>query len=188
MKISHASCLICLCFMLFAGDAFCQGSESQGPEIGFGVFLSVGGESAHTPHYGSGTAIPLAGVYAEWVKHRVRPGLDLRIEGGTNGVHGPLVGPTISVTTAQGYMRPYAEVLFGPNSANLDTPGGVIIEPGQPVPDTNRDGVTAQGVVGLDFAVSRFCSWRLEFTQSRFSGIPDSHPHAITTGIVIHFR
>ena len=179
--------LICVCLQLFAGKAFGQSTQTS-PQIGFGIFLSVGGESAHTPHYGSGTAIPLAGVYAEWVRHRIRPGLDLRVEGGTNGVHGTLVGPTVSVVTAEGHMRPYAEALFGPNSANLDTPGGVVIEPGQPVPNTNRDGVTAQGVAGLDFAVSRFCSWRVEFSQSSFSGIAGSHPHAITTGIVVHFR
>jgi hypothetical protein len=183
MKISRASHPICLCFMLAAGEAFCQSPQTN-PQIGFGVFLLVGGESAHTPLSGSGTAIPLAGVYAEWNRHRVRPGLDLRIEGGTNGVHGPLVGPTASVAIAEGQMRPYVEALFGPNNANLDTPGGVLIEPGQPLPNTNRDGVTAQGVAGLDFALSRFCSWRIEFSQSSFSGIAGSHPHAITMPVV----
>ena len=85
-------------------------------------------------------------------------------------------------------LHPYAEALFGPNHADIQSTDVTIIVPGQPVPNTNRDGVTIQGVIGLDMDLSQNCRWRLEFTQSRFSGIPDSHPYAVTTGIVVHFR
>ena len=183
MKNTCASRLICLCLLLFAPAAFCQSAG-----FGGGIFLSIGGESAHTPHFGSGYVIPLVGAYAEWLTPRVHPGLDLRYEGGTNGVHGALVGPRASMSLTGGFVHPYAETLFGSNHANLETAGGTVIEPGQPVPDRNRDGVTIQGVAGFDVDFSRCCRWRLEFSQSRFSGIPDSHPHAVTTGIVVHFR
>ena len=181
MKSSCVVLPICLWISLIAPRVFCQSSG-----FGGGAFLSVGGESAHTPHFGHGTAIPLAGVFGEWQTPRVHPGLDLRCEGGSSGVRGTLVGPRASMDVARGWIHPYAEALFGPNHADIDSSTAIVIAPGQPVPNANRDGVTIQGAVGLDMSLSQHWRWRLEFTQSRFSGIPDSHPHAVTVGIVFH--
>jgi|SRR5579859_4006231 len=180
MKISRVVILTSLYVSLVAPGAFCQSS-------GFGgAFLSIGGQSAHTPHFGRGAVIPLVGVYGEWLTPRVHPGLDLRFEGGSTGVRGTLAGPRASISVAKTWIHPYGEALFGPNHADLDSSGVVIIVPGQPVPNTNRDGITIQGIAGLDMSLSQHWRWRLEFSQSRFSGIPDSHPHAVTTGIVFH--
>jgi len=183
MKTSCATNLVFLCFSLIAPGALCQNSG-----FGGGVFLSVGGQSSHTPGVGSGPVIPLVGIYAEWLAPHVHPGLDLRFEGGSTGVRGTLVGPRASVSISGDRLHPYAEALFGPNHADIQSTGVTIIVPGQPVPNTNRDGVTVQGVIGVDMDISQLLRWRFEFTQSRFSGIPDSHPYAVTTGIVVHFR
>jgi hypothetical protein len=183
MKILRAANLICICISLVAPEALCQSSG-----FGGGAFLSVGGASSYTPGVVPGIPISLAGVYAEWLAPRVHPGLDLRVAGGATAVCGTLVGPRASVSIARDWLHPYAEALFGPNHADILSPAGTIIEPGQQAPNTNRDGVTVQGVVGMDMNLSQHWRWRLEFTQSRFSGIPGSHPHAVTAGIVVHFR
>ena len=154
--------------------------HAHAQQAGFagGAFLSLGLETPHSPGTSCCAEILLAGVYVEWLRPRVHPGLDVRGEGGTLGVRGTLVGPRASMTF--GRIHPYAEVLIGPNYASLGYSGDTEID---------RHGITTQGVIGLELDTSPHVRWRIiEFTQSSFSGIPNSNPRAFSTGIVIHIR
>jgi len=156
--------------------------QAHGQETGFagGVFASFGFETPHSPGMGCCVIVPLVGAYVEWLHPRIHPGLDVRGEAGTLGVTGTLVGPRASMTF--GRIHPYAEILIGPNHADFEPPGG-----GPPAPDTDRHGITTQGAIGLELDTSPHVRWRIiEFSQSSFSGIPNSYPRAFTSGIVFH--
>ncbi len=149
-------------------------------ESGFagGAFVSLGFETPHDPGNFSIAEVARAGMYGEWLRPRVHPGLDVREQGGTSGIQGTLVGPRASMTF--GRFHPYAEVLFGPTYALLGYSGYTEID---------RHGITTQGTIGVESDLSRFFRWRIiEFSQSSFSGIPNSNPRAFSTGIVIHIR
>src|ERR1700709_1582665 len=152
MRNFRVPVLTLLSLMLFALP------RANAQQAGFagGAFLSVGSETSHTPGVGDSVFIPLAGAYFEWLRPRVHPGVDVRGEAGTLGVRGTLVGPRASMTFAR--FHPYAEVLFGPNHADLETASGT---------DTDRHGITTQGTIGVELDTSRFVRWRaIEFTQS----------------------
>jgi hypothetical protein len=163
--------------------------RARGQQAGFagGAFVSLGFE---TPHNQGGffiDEVARAGVYAEWLRPRVHPGLDVRQQVGRGGIQGTLVGPRASMTF--GRFHPYAEVLFGPTYADFEPPAGTIIPPGGPVPGADLRGITTQGTIGIESDLSPYFRWRIiEFNQSSFSGIPGSHPQAFTTGIVFHIR
>ena len=174
-----------VCLFLFS--VLCPSMYGQSSGLGGGIYLLLGVESTHNPGVGSPVTTGLVGGYVEWLRPAVHPGLDVRGSGNTLGLQGTLVGPRASV--GLGSFHPYAEFLAGPNHADYQAPGVTILQPNQLNGSTDREGVTVQGVVGVDADISEHFRWRvLEFSQSRFSGISGSRPSAFTTGIVLRFR
>lgn len=153
------------------------GQPPPAPPLSIGAFLTLGLENHDIPNQPSPVSIPVVGIYGEWTRHRIHPGLDLRAEGGTEGIQGTLVGPRVS-TSIYGF-HPYLEGLFGPNhlaTSNLTQPA------------TDHEGVTKEVAFGLDVGLHGNFRWRLvEFTFGSFSGVHGSTPHAITSGVVMHF-
>jgi hypothetical protein len=115
------------------------------------------------------------GVYAELPRVLLRPGLDLRCVCGDNAVQGMLTGPRVSADL--GPFRPYAEAFFGPNHASYSASPTV-----SPV---DQNGITSEGVVGLDWGRGGFFHWRVvEVSFGSFSGIAGSKPVSVSTGVV----
>ncbi len=114
-----------------------------------------------------------AGIYAELNRNHLHPGIDLRGITASNGnVGGMLVGPRFSCSA--GVLHPYVEGLAGPNHAL--------------VLGTDHQGVIYEFTVGVEIAYSQNVRWRvLEYTHGVFTGLPDSHPDAYTTALVLHF-
>jgi len=136
-----------------------------------GVYFNVG---AATLSPGPVAAI---GVYGQWNRYGWCPGLDLRLQGGSQNVRGVLTGPRLAYqpmgTTR--IFRPYAEVLTGPNELR-DFNGHPEVR-----------GVTLAGVVGVDIHYNSAFAWRLiEYTKGEFTGISGSRPQTISTGLLIH--
>jgi hypothetical protein len=155
-------------------------SDSGQPPISVGVFGDVLGlQDVNAPGDSLfNNAILTLGLYAELPRLPLRPGLDLRCLCGDNGVQGMLTGPRISASL--GPFRPYAEALFGPNHATYSSSPTAA---GQ-----DEHGVTSEGVLGLDYGSGRFFRWRVvEVSFGSFSGIPDSKPYSISTGVVFRF-
>jgi hypothetical protein len=89
-----------------------------------------------------------------------------------------LTGPRISASL--GSFRPYAEALFGPNHATYSSsPTAAALD---------ERGVNSEGVLGLDYGSGGFFHWRVvEVSFGSFSGIPDSKPYSVSTGMVFRF-
>ena len=97
-----------------------------------------------------------------------------------------LTGPRISASL--GPFQPYAEALFGPNHATYDPTHATYVLPSATSPVVDEHGVTSEGVFGLDYGGGRFFRWRVvEVSFGSFSGIPDSKPYSISTGVVFRF-
>lgn len=161
-----------------------------------GAFLAGGRQSAPQPVADStSSGVLLAGTYAEWVRPHIHPGLEVRyVSAGGGGVDGPsaigvtgaLAGPRASITL--GRIHLYVAALAGPNHADQAGSNQLVL-PGQLPVNENRDGFTAQGTVGVD--IDWHPHWRvrvIEFSQTRFTGLPDSRPFELTFGIVLHTR
>lgn len=118
-----------------------------------------------------------AGTYAQWNRFGWCPGLDLRLQGGSQNVRGVLVGPRLAYQP-RGHswmLRPYVAALFGPNE--LSDYGG----------HADLRGVTTSGVVGVDIHFDSYVGWRvLEYSKGEFTGIAGVYPQTISTGIVFH--
>lgn len=153
--------------------------------IEIGEYVTVGGASTAAPTIRESYVVGAVGIYAQWNRYGLCPGLDLRIQGNSSQLHGYLVGPRV-VYQPKGRMnpfRPYAEALFGKNETpyNTATPG--ILNP----TFNSITGTTRAFAIGLDLHSDSAFAWRiLEFTKGDFTGIPNSHPQTITTGIVLH--
>jgi hypothetical protein len=154
-------------------------SASGQPPISVGVFDALGLQDVNAPGDSTFTnAIFALGIYGELPRLPLRPGLDLRCLCGDNGVQGMLTGPRISASL--GPFQPYAEALFGPSHATYSSSPTAA---GQ-----DEHGVTSEGVLGLDYGGGRFFRWRvIEVSFGSFSGIPDSKPYSISTGVVFRF-
>jgi hypothetical protein len=147
--------------------------------LSIGAFYSLGFEKHDASNQPGSVLIPLAGIYGEWTRYRVHPGLDLRGEAGEEGIRGTLVGPRVS--TSWKILHPYVEGLFGPNHFLLSDSTSTLQE-------EDREGVTKEVAFGLDADVKRYARWRVvEFTYGSFSGVHGSTPHTVSTGIVLHF-
>ena len=150
-----------------------------GAHAEFGLLYRSTSQDARSP------IASAAGIYVEWLRpphlSLVNVGLELRADAGV------LVGPRIS-TSANGPFHAYLGGLFGPTHSTYN-PGTVIYPAGTPPPDDNRDGVTAEGVAGVEADMSAHFRWRIvELTQASFSGISGSHPFSIQTGLVWHLH
>lgn len=154
-------------------------SDSGQRPISIGVFGALGLQDVNAPGDSTFTnGIFTLGIYGELPRLQLRPGLDLRCLCGDNGVQGMLAGPRISASL--GPFQPYAEALFGPNHATYSSsPTAAVLD---------EHGVTSEGVLGLDYGSGRFFRWRVvEVSFGSFSGIPDSKPYSISTGVVFRF-
>jgi hypothetical protein len=154
-------------------------SGSRQAPISVGVFGAVGVQDVNAPGDSPfNSAILTLGVYGELPRLPLRPGLDLRCICGDNGVQGMLTGPRISASL--GSFRPYAEALFGPNHATYSSsPTAAALD---------ERGVNSEGVLGLDYGSGGFFHWRVvEVSFGSFSGIPDSKPYSVSTGMVFRF-
>jgi hypothetical protein len=117
------------------------------------------------------------GIYAQWNRFGLCPGLDLRLQGGLQNVRGGLTGPRLAYqpTGPARIFRPYVEILTGPNE----------ISDYRSYPELR--GVTLAGAVGLDLHYKSAIAWRvIEYTKGDFSGIAGVYPQTISTGIVLH--
>ncbi len=144
--------------------------------ISVGVYGEIGdGTVGATADSSFNNGILTLGVYAELPRLILRPGLDLRCACGDNGVQGILTGPRVSADL--GPFRPYAEALFGPNHASYSASPTV-----SPV---DHSGITSEGVVGFDWGRDGFFHRRVvEVSFGSFSGIADSKPVSVSTGVV----
>jgi hypothetical protein len=153
--------------------------------VEIGGYATVGGTVDETPPPHSGAVAGSAGIYAQWNRFGLCPGLDLRIQGNQNALHGYLVGPRVAFQP-RGSLRPfrlYAEGLFGKNEISYSAPtDGVFTGPA-----IDRVGANRSIVFGLDLHTDHAFGWRvIEFQKGDFTGLPGSHPQTITTGIVLH--
>jgi hypothetical protein len=169
--------ILCAITSLLAPPAYTQQrSEPDKPPFAVGVYDALGLQFEQIPSDQSGKGVFTLGLYGELPRVLLRPGLDLRCLCGDNGVQGMLTGPRISARVAE--FRPYAEALFGPNHA-------ISLDPSNPSAIEDRHGITSVGVLGVDFARKGFFNWRIiEVSFGSFSGIPDSRPITVSTGIV----
>jgi len=147
----------------------------------------IGGAIEDTPPPHTGHPIGAIGLYAQWNRYGLCPGLDLRLQGNGSHLHGYLVGPRVAYQPRSESLRPfrlYAEGLFGKNEVTYspDTSGLFTI------PATEHIGVTRSIVIGLDFHVTAPFDWRvIEFSKGDFTGLPGSYPQTLETGILFHF-
>ena len=148
-------------------------SDPNSSPVELGAYVAVGGGT-----FAAGEA----GLYGQWNRTGLCPGLDLRIQGNVSELHGALVGPRLAYKPSGSLhaFHPYVEALFGPNeyprSSNLLTA----------YPASYR-GVTSAAVFGLDGDLTPHLRFRLiEFSKEVFSGRSDTNPYTITTGIVLH--
>ena len=162
-------------------------SASGQPPISVGVFGALGLQDVNAPGESTFTnGILTLGIYGELPRLPLRPGLDLRCLCGDNGVQGMLTGPRISASL--GPFQPYAEALFGPNHADYDPTHATYVLPGAASPVVDEHGVNSEGVFGLDLGSGRFFRWRVvDVTFGSFSGIPDSKPYSVSSGVVFRF-
>lgn len=149
----------------------------------------IGGAIEDTPPPHSGYPVGAIGLYAQWNRYGLCPGLDLRIQGNGSHLHGYLVGPRVAYQPRSERLRPfrlYAEALFGKNEVTY-TPSTSDIYP--PIPALREYvGTTRSIVIGLDLHVTAPIDWRvLEFSKGDFSGLPGSYPQTLQTGILFHF-
>lgn len=158
--------------------------EDSPVEVGFYVGLGSAIEETPPPHSSVFTAN--AGIYAQWNRFGLCPGLDLRAQGNSDYLHGYLVGPRLAYQPRGHYrpLRPYVEALFGKNEINYSPPlTNTALNP----ISTPHTGVTRAIAVGLDLHPDSVLSWRvLEFTKGDFTGLPGSYPQTLTTGLVLH--
>jgi hypothetical protein len=159
--------------------------RAQQPRWDAGAVLQVGLRYSSTPRDKVPQAPGAIGVYGEWLNPPhlwfVNLGLELRAD------QGVLVGPRIS-TGAAGPWHAYAGGLFGPTHS-FYSPGIATYAYGTPVTDNTRYGVTSEGIFGIEHDLAHNCRWRIvELTGASFSGIPNSHPFTIQSGIVLHLR
>jgi hypothetical protein len=154
--------------------------------VEIGGYATVGGTIDQTPPPHSGAVVGSAGIYAQWNRFGLCPGLDLRIQGNQNDLHGYLVGPRVAFQP-RGNLRPlrlYAEGLFGKNEISNYAPSYAVFNG----PAVDLVGVNRSIVFGLDLHTDSAFGWRvIEFSKGDFTGLPGSHPQTITTGIIIHF-
>jgi hypothetical protein len=153
--------------------------------IEIGEYATVGGASAAVPSTSSPYAIGTVGIYAQWNRYGLCPGLDLRIQGNASQLHGYLVGPRVAYQPRgrQNPLRLYAEALFGKNESPYNRAIVGVLDPAF----NSYTGTTRAVAIGLDFHSDSAFAWRvIEFTKGDFTGIPNSHPQTITTGIVLH--
>jgi len=147
-----------------------------------GGYATLGGAIEQAPPPVPGTVIGAAGVYAQWNRFGLCPGLDLRIQGNQGQLHGYLVGPRLAYQPRNS-LRPfrlYGEALFGKNE---------ITQSGSGLDTSSREyvGVDRVAVIGLDLHADSAFAWRvIEFSKGDFTGLSGSHPQAILTGIVLH--
>ena len=148
--------------------------------IEIGEYVTVGGASGNPPSSNSPYPAGTVGIYAQWNRYGLCPGLDLRIQGNSGQLHGYLVGPRV-VYQPRGKLNPfrlYAEGLFGKNEIPYNTATQTF---------NSITGTTRAFAIGLDLHADSAFAWRvIEFTRGDFTGIPNSHPQTITTGIVLH--
>jgi hypothetical protein len=155
---------------------------TAGPEshhsVALAGFIAIGGQGGGDPTAASAVAVPTAGLYAEWTRHILQPGLELRAVGGGRGVLGTLVGPRLSLSYKQVPFHPYVAALFGPNH--------ILYSANNLPPTIDRHGVTRQFTIGLEEDLGHFVRWRVvDFSKGTFDGIPNSSPQSWTTGIVL---
>ena len=154
--------------------------------VEIGGYATVGGTVDQTPPPHSGAFAGSAGIYAQWNRFGLCPGLDLRIQGNQNDLHGYLAGPRVAFQP-KGSLRPfrlYAEGLFGKNEITYYAPSDAVFTG----PAIDRVGVNRSIVVGLDLHMDSAFGWRvIEFSKGDFTGLSGSHPQTIMTGIVVHF-
>jgi len=155
-------------------------SEPVRYPVEIGEYVTVGGAANSTPGTQGAYAAGTVGLYAQWNRYGLCPGLDLRIQGNSSQLHGYLVGPRV-VYQPRGKLnpfRPYAEALFGKNETPYNTANQTF---------SSITGTTRAFAIGLDLHSDSAFAWRvIEFTKGDFTGIPGSHPQTITTGIVLH--
>lgn len=159
--------------------------DAQQPKWDTGAFAQLGLRYTSTPRDDVHQLPGVAGIYGEWLSpphlSLMNIGIELRAD------QGVLVGPRIS-TAAAGPWHAYAGALFGPTHSTYN-PGTVMYPSGTPPPDNTRYGVTSEGIFAVEYDIARNCRWRIiEFTGASFSGIPDSHPFTIQSGIVLHLH
>jgi hypothetical protein len=148
----------------------------------------VGGAIEDTPPPHHGYAVGASGLYALWNRYGFCPGLDLRLQGNGDHLHGYLVGPRVAYQPRSERLRSfrlYAEGLFGKNEVSYSPDTGTSsLVPAQ----KEYIGTTRSIVIGLDLHTGTPFDWRvLEFSKGDFTGLHGSYPQTITTGILIHF-
>jgi hypothetical protein len=141
----------------------------------------LGAAIEDTPPPHSGYTVGAIGLYAQWNRYGLCPGLDLRTQGNSEHLHGFLVGPRVAYQPRGRLrpLRPYIEGLFGRNEVSFS-------------PDTSAEtaytGVTRSIVIGLDVHVHAVFDWRVvEFSKGDFTGLHGSYPQTLQTGILFHF-
>jgi hypothetical protein len=153
--------------------------------IEVGGYAMLGGAIEETPTSHSGSTVGAAGIYAQWNRFGLCPGLDLRVQGSQSELHGYLVGPRVAYQPRNS-LRPfrlYAEALFGKNeiTQNTASASGLITS------SSDLSGVNRAAVIGLDLHADSAVAWRvIEFSKGDFTGLAGSRPQTIMTGILIH--
>jgi hypothetical protein len=141
-----------------------------------------GGGIEDTPPPHSEYPVGAIGLYAQWNRFGTSPGLDLRLQGDANHLHGFLVGPRLAYQPRGNLrpFRPYIEGLFGRNEVSYSPPSGG--------PSAEYAGVTRSIAIGLDLHTGTPFDWRvIEFSKGSFTGLQGSAPQTVMTGILIHF-
>jgi opacity protein-like surface antigen len=136
------------------------------PAVTVGAFLELGvqwGAESNGGSSGTGTV----GMFADFMRHPWRPGLEVRGTTGSGSVSGTLTGPRLSYTARGGSF--YVAGLFGPNYYG------------------NSHGVTSEFATGVEVMppAHPFLGYRVEIATGVFSGVPDSHPTTLTVGVVL---
>jgi hypothetical protein len=146
-----------------------------------GGYGMLGGAIEDTPPPHTGYAVGAIGLYGQWNRYGLCPGVDLRIQGNSEHLHGFLVGPRVAYQPRGKLrpLRPYIEGLFGKDEVSYSPDTSV---------ETIYTGVTRSIVIGLDLHVHAVFDWRVvEFSKGDFTGLPGSYPQTLQTGIVFHF-
>jgi hypothetical protein len=159
--------------------------DPEDAPVEVGGYGMLGGASEDTPRANSGTFAAAAGLYAQWNRFGLCPGLDVRIQGNQSQLHGYLVGPRVAYQPRH-RLRPfrfYAEALFGKNEITQNT----VSSSGLVTASKDLSGVNRVALIGLDLHGDSAFAWRvIEFSKGDFTGLSGSHPQTIMTGIVLH--
>jgi len=196
--------LLCLCGVSLVATQPLEGQrgrishrrkQAEGPHrISAGAYAGLGFTTAGQPTGSHSGVVGQIGIYGEYARHALRPGIDARLSGQSFALPLPnifsdgsdgdgtatekLIGPRLSY--AKGIAHPYVEGLFGKGyQSNIEMPGNQN--------EFFANGIAKYAVGGIDFDADSHVQVRIEYAAGRISSPQSFLIQNFTVGTVFRF-